>query len=181
MKQKKQKKQRKRTNEDIRWQEVKEQVFKRDKGCCRLLRIVSARDFLILQKNARGALKLLDPAHVFAVGSHPELCYEIDNVVVLNRFSHECLDSCKDPITGERITFEERELWWEKILGRISYSLLKNKLIGAYMEEKKHTEKIVVNGKVVSYEELQEITKDKTKRLVEVSPNEWKTLQKLQE
>ena len=47
-----------------------------------------------------------------------------DNIILLNRFSHENLDSCKDPITGERISPQERDDWWRRLIGSEQYDIL---------------------------------------------------------
>ena len=65
-----------------------------------------------------------DPAHVFGVGPYPHMCYNQKNVVLLNRYSHECLDSCRDPIRGTPISREERDEWWKKIVGEELYECL---------------------------------------------------------
>jgi hypothetical protein len=105
-----------RDSNDLRWQEVKEIVHQRDKGRCRLLRVISAKEALILKKRAGSRLQRLDAAHFRAVSELPEYCYDPDNLVKLNRYSHEALDSCKDPITHASISKAERDEWWIKIL-----------------------------------------------------------------
>ena len=104
---------------------MKAKVRKRDLGRDRILRILSVKEVLILQKNAsRAQLQKLDAAHVFAVSTHPEMCYEVNNVVLLNRFCHESLDNMKDPITGRPISQEENLAWWERILGPTQWEAL---------------------------------------------------------
>ncbi len=58
----------------------------------------------------------LDMAHVFGKGSHSWMRHDLDNVVLLNRYSHNCLDQGKHPIHGTSIDAEERERWWTWIL-----------------------------------------------------------------
>ena len=60
-------------------------------------------------------LQQLDVAHIFPVGMYPEMMYDPNNCVLLNRYCHTNLDSMKDPITGEAISYEERQKWWERI------------------------------------------------------------------
>ena len=109
---------------ELTWDEIKAIVRKRDGNTCRLARILSAKDFLILQKNAKYLLTQLDPAHIIARSKSKSLILNPDNVVMLNRFSHEMLDYCKDPITGKPITKEERNNWWIKIVGIDTYTKL---------------------------------------------------------
>ena len=113
-----------RDSSDERWQEVKKEVRSRDKTD-RLLKVVTAKEYLKLKKIAAPALlQRLDAAHVFSVSSHPQMCYDVDNIILLNRFSHENLDSCKDPITGERISPQERDDWWRRLIGSEQYDIL---------------------------------------------------------
>lgn len=106
------------------WEETRNTVFKRDGNICRLVRILSAKDYLILQRNAKHLLTVLDPAHVIARSRAPNLVYDPNNVVLLNRYSHEMLDSCCNPIDGKRITLQEREEWWMRIVGKDIYTNL---------------------------------------------------------
>lgn len=113
----------KRGPDDLQWLQLKEKVKRRDSGC-RLLRLLTVREFVTLTKHSKRGLTHCDPAHVFAVGSHPHMCYLEENVVTLNRFSHDCLDNCQNPLTGEPITKEERDGWWERIVGKETYQYL---------------------------------------------------------
>jgi hypothetical protein len=114
-----------RDKNDKRWADLVKLISSRDKTC-RLIRTLSYREFIILQRNAGILLARCDPAHVFGVGSHPkdELIYNPKNVYLLNRYSHEMIDNCKNPITGINITKEERELWWIRIIGDTKYKEL---------------------------------------------------------
>jgi len=106
-----------RDSSDERWKALKEKVSKRDKRC-RLMKILTAQEYLILRKKAPAKLlERWDHAHVIGVGSHPHMCYNEKNVVLLNRYSHENLDNCRNPLTGEPITREERDDWWRRIVG----------------------------------------------------------------
>jgi hypothetical protein len=116
-----------RDKDDEQWQEAKKIVFARDKSC-RVIQVLTAVEFLILQKNAGIMLNRFDPAHVFGVGSYPKLIYDINNIVKLNRYSHECLDTMRCPIDGNPITKEEKRVWWERIIGTQMYESLLNKL-----------------------------------------------------
>ena len=117
-----------RDSNDVEWRKVKEVVKKRDSNTCRLMMIISSLQALHLKENGSGLLRTLDPAHIFPVSTHPKLCYEKDNIVMLNRYSHSMLDSGRDPITGHPISYEERMRWWELIVGPKQWIRL-NKLV----------------------------------------------------
>lgn len=105
-----------RDKNDLQWQKVKEEVRARDKNQDRLLRVLTVKEALLLQKRApRIQLEKLDAAHIWPVSIYPDLMYDKNNVVLLNRYSHENLDNMRDPITGDSITYEERQAWWERI------------------------------------------------------------------
>jgi hypothetical protein len=104
-----------RDSNDTKWQEVKNKVKNRDK-VDRMLKILNPIEYKVLKSNAGYLLNILDPAHYLAVSDRPDLCYKSYNIVLLNRYSHEMLDSFKNPINGESITKEEVQLWWERIL-----------------------------------------------------------------
>jgi hypothetical protein len=52
------------------------------------------------------------------------MTYLPENVVLLNRYSHDALDNCQHPITGVHISKEERDGWWKKIVGITTYTKL---------------------------------------------------------
>jgi hypothetical protein len=118
-----------RDKNDLEWQEVKRIVTKRDNKSCRLLKILSAREGFLLQKKApAGLLNRLDHAHCFPASVYTKLIYLEKNIVLLNRYSHHMLDDCCNPITGELITYEERQKWWERIVGTDIYQYLLNEV-----------------------------------------------------
>lgn len=81
------------------------------------------------QLSAAGSFLLhqIDRAHVFGRGSNPHMKYDVDNVVWLNRWSHNNLDQSKDPITGKTISAEKVEQWWRYIVGDERYDRLDRK------------------------------------------------------
>lgn len=106
-----------RDSNDKQWQETKRLVSERDKGICRLLRILTITEAIKLKKSAGSTyLSKIDPAHYRAVSERPDLCYDPNNIVCLNRYSHSNLDDGKDPLDGHSITPEEVEGWWQRIL-----------------------------------------------------------------
>ena len=113
-----------RDSSDPKWLELKEIVKKRDKGQCQLLSKLSPQEFLLLTKQAGSRANILDPAHCFGAGSFPHLVYDKDNVVLLNRYSHDMLDYFKNPISGKPIDREEHTRWWKRIIGEQRYENL---------------------------------------------------------
>lgn len=114
-----------RDSSDKQWKEVKERVRKRDRNKDRILRVLTVKESLLLQKNAPSVmLHKLDAAHIFPVSLYPDIMYNDANIVMLNRFSHEALDNLRDPITNEPISYEERQEWWKRIAGESQWSSL---------------------------------------------------------
>ena len=106
-----------RDSNDKQWQKAKKLVIERDGGICRLLKILTIPEAMKLKRNAGGMfLNRIDPAHYRAVSERPDLCYDPNNIVCLNRYSHSNLDDGKDPLDGHSITSEEVEGWWRRIL-----------------------------------------------------------------
>lgn len=112
---------------DEKWEQVREEVFKRDRGECQLLKILPLEYIQELKHNSGGLHKVIDPAHIFNKATYSSLYYDPNNIVCLNRFSHSCLDFDKDPITGESISKEKRNQWWNFIVGEERYFELKKK------------------------------------------------------
>ena len=104
-----------RDSNDKEWREVKDKVRQRDKRD-RMDYIVTPLERTLLKMNAGYNIDTLDPAHINPVGRYPEWCYDENNIVLLNHFSHSCLDNCRDPIRGEPISVEERDRWWLRII-----------------------------------------------------------------
>lgn len=105
-----------RDSNDKKWKEVKKIVYDRDNKSCRLSRVLNVIEALTLQRNAKQFLQTIDPAHYLAVSERPDLCYDANNIVCLNRYSHSNLDSGKSPIDGHQISREEVHDWWLRIL-----------------------------------------------------------------
>jgi len=91
-------------------------VRERDGGC-RLLKVLTLDEKNEWKSNHNGLGLTLDAAHVFGKGAFPWMRYDERNVVSLNRFSHNCLDNGKSPVTGKPIKEFERNLWWQRIVG----------------------------------------------------------------
>ena len=114
-----------RSKDDEQWVLVKNKVFTRDNYQCQLCRVLTAQEMGVLKRTAHHfELGTTDPAHIFGVGPFPSLIYVLENIVTLNRFSHDMLDTCRSPINGDRITRNEREQWWIRIVGEERYQYL---------------------------------------------------------
>lgn len=113
-----------RSPDDDKWIAAREAVFSRDGHRCRLLRVISARDAILLKKNAGERLQKIDPAHIYPVSKNIPLTYATANIVSLNRYSHEMLDTCRHPITGASISKEDVYEWWERIAGEKQWKAL---------------------------------------------------------
>lgn len=89
---------------------------------CRFWRCLTSQERVQFYKIHKDNLYLcnnLDVAHVEGKGRNPGEKTNLENVVLLNRLAHSLLDTYFDPLTKEKITAEERERWFDRI---ISYS-----------------------------------------------------------
>lgn len=105
---------------DEKWESVKQNVFNRDEGKCRLMTMLRQynREYIdLLMKNSNGFYKIIDPAHLLARSTYPEYIYEEWNIYCLNRFSHSNLDNMKHPVYGTPINKDDHRYWWLLILG----------------------------------------------------------------
>jgi len=114
-------------NSDItKDQIIREECLKRDRNRCRLMSLLTPPEMRELINNSIPVLlNKLDVAHVFGKGAYPKLRYVIDNVVLLNRVSHNWLDQQKSPINGKAITLEAKLEWWRRIIGKKNYDRLR--------------------------------------------------------
>lgn len=125
-----------------KWNDIKSQVYKRDNHTCRLVVCLINDELKVLKEKAGNFFKVLDPAHIFKVGSHPQIKFIPEYIVTLNRYSHSMLDSGKCPLTGKMIDPIEIESWWRRIVGTNFYDILKRLLnksekeINDFLEEK---------------------------------------------
>lgn len=113
---------------DEEWEKLVQLVRWRD-GSCKFIKTLSKTEREILKEKSNGAWKTEDPAHVFGKGSFPFLKYDPENVYLINRWSHSCLDNCLHPIYGTQISREERDNFWKKIIGESIFKKLKEKSI----------------------------------------------------
>ena len=126
-----------RDSKDLEWKKAKAEVKERDGLRCRLIRVLSYKEMLLLKKNAGPLITPLDPAHYIAVSENPNIMYMPENIVMLNRYSHTNLDNCRNPITGEPITKAEALRWWDRILrgNKVQYNYLKENHILKELEQ----------------------------------------------
>ena len=106
-----------RDSNDKEWTRVKKEVSDRDKGVDRIWRCLNLKEALTLKRKGGVLLEKKDPAHIIAVSENENIMYEACNIVTLNRYSHEMLDSFRDPVDGHNITKREAVQWWLRILG----------------------------------------------------------------
>ena len=106
-----------RDSNDKEWTRVKKEVSDRDKGVDRIWKCLNLKEALTLKKKGGVLLEKKDPAHIIAVSENENIMYEACNIVTLNRYSHEMLDSFRDPVDGHNITKREAVQWWLRILG----------------------------------------------------------------
>jgi hypothetical protein len=114
---------------DYKWEELKSKLdFKKCTLVAFLEEMKDTDSLLKLRANGSFLLKTIDPAHVFPKGGYPELKYDIENVIPLNRFSHSMLDQGRDPITGDRIPKKITDLYWRALIGDKIYEKLQNRI-----------------------------------------------------
>ncbi len=113
--------------EQERFQKIYDTVDKRDNYSCRLLKILTADEKKQLKRNSNGLFKILDHAHIIGRNEEPSLKYAVNNIILLNRYSHSNLDKYIHPVTGKCISKEEQLEWWYKIVGKKYYEMLKIK------------------------------------------------------
>lgn len=101
-----------RSSVDPEWQKCKEIVRKRDKGRCQFQYCISIKESFELKA---GTQKELDPAHILSAGSNPELIYNPDNVITLQRYIHRRMDNYENPLNGKSVSVNEHYYWWWRI------------------------------------------------------------------
>jgi hypothetical protein len=98
---------------DEEWEFVKQQVWKRDKGECQVeltltpeLQRIIKKQFYYLYSKFDG---ILDCAHILPRSTFPHLIYDVDNIILGNRFYHSFLDKSLNFVTGKyEKNFRER-------------------------------------------------------------------------
>jgi hypothetical protein len=97
---------------DLIWEKVKKEVDLRDKRQCQLMRCLSISEYH--QIKVCGPITI-DRCHIFSRSSHPELIYNKNNIISLQRFIHRRMDDFKDPIYGNTIDINLHFYWWWRI------------------------------------------------------------------
>jgi hypothetical protein len=69
-------------------------------------------------------LAVLDGAHVVARSKCKKMIYDNDNVYLLSRYVHGCIDGFIDPITKQSMSWEESQNYWIRIIGQEKYNEL---------------------------------------------------------
>lgn len=117
---------------DEKWEMVKEEVYKRDGGKCQLIPKLTAGELTVFLEKSGDLRYIIDPAHIFRKGAYPQLKYDPENVILLNRYSHSMIDTYRNPVTGEPLTQTEHQKWWMRIVGAKRYMKLEEKLRSEY-------------------------------------------------
>lgn len=109
---------------DLKWEHLRYDILNRDRNECRYMQILSYDEYMELKIKGGSFTKQIDIAHVLSRGAYPQLKYEPENLVALNRYSHSMLDQNKHPIYGTPITYDRKMEIWVDILGREQYYML---------------------------------------------------------
>ena len=89
------------------------------KKVCRFWRCLTIEEqnlFLTVNREHLWLCRNVDKAHWRGRGSHPELSHKLENIVLINRLVHTRLDTYKDPITGDDITADVRDAWFQRMI-----------------------------------------------------------------
>lgn len=104
---------------DEEMEELKSQMWQRDKSQCQMwIRLTKEEKLIVGYSNIiyNSMYKQLDTAHIFEKSVYPKLKYCLNNVVLLSRYFHSLLDGYKHPITEYKITKEDRIKIFLKLL-----------------------------------------------------------------
>lgn len=127
--------------DDKQWQEVKEKVRILDAAGCIFCRCMNFQEKNIQLAQVRNCdteipanFTTLDPAHHIAVSSNAKIMYDVDNVYLVCRFHHTRIDNRQNPYTGEKITAEEQEAFWQRAM-KMRYEKPKKAKIPDFMDD----------------------------------------------
>ena len=107
-------------------QAVRKKCLERDGGRCQAIAAFSGLEYFRFTELSGGLGDKLDAAHVFGKKAHPHMRFLPENVVMLNRASHNWLDTGRSPVDGRKITAEEKAAWWRRIVGAERYEALES-------------------------------------------------------
>lgn len=104
------------TEKDYRWEDLKKEIIIRDQSCL-FIKIATYEELKILEKIEGWWLqKFVDGAHIISRAEAPFQIYNINNVILLNRYIHSCLDKFINPLTNEFMGIEGKALWFTRIM-----------------------------------------------------------------
>jgi len=103
---------------------IRDKCFERDHGYCQAMALFNGTEYAKFTELSNGLEAKLDAAHVFGKGAFPHMRYVPENVVMVNRVSHNWLDTCRSPVDGKQISVEEKNKWWKRIVGADRYEFL---------------------------------------------------------
>lgn len=107
---------------DKQWQDLKKKINEKYNYKCQLITKLTVQERYILAQHAvTNQLAIVDPAHVIAVSKNRDMMYDEDNVILLNRYSHDQLDHNCSPIDGRHLSQEKVHKWWARIVGPSKY------------------------------------------------------------
>jgi hypothetical protein len=110
--------------EDPKWDKACRLVDKRDNRRCQFDKCISLKEAHLL---VNGSPKILDRAHILARSSYPNLKYNPNNIITLQRFIHNRMDHFQSPLTGEPVDLNLHYYWWYRIKTRSMEDYLDNK------------------------------------------------------
>lgn len=119
------------SNSDPKWRQVKAEVHKIYGERCfletRLVQEGRKNDLAILKENAGPFFRELQCAHVIRKTRNQKVYYYlVDDIVLLNAYSHSMLDTFHCPLTGKKITEDEQRAWWIFLVGKEKFSYLES-------------------------------------------------------
>jgi len=101
---------------DYEWESLKETIKLRDMSCL-FVKIATVQELSILEKKEGWWLqKFIDGAHLISRAEAPSQIYNVNNVILLNRYIHSCLDQFINPLTGESMGIEGKAQWITRIM-----------------------------------------------------------------
>jgi len=102
---------------DEKWENVSTLIWKRDNFECRFIKILNEEEKQSFDKLVSNYQREnLEVAHCISRAKSKKLYYELNNLYLINYFSHRSLDEFRSPLTGEAITTKEVVYWWKRII-----------------------------------------------------------------
>lgn len=105
-------------SKEARWTEVKTALFERDSGC-RVWQCLTQNERALVLASFYDQMMMFqgvdDAAHIKPRSTHPELYYDLDNLLRINRYFHTLLDTYRNPISQMPMSKEEHDMWFRRI------------------------------------------------------------------